>query len=313
MLKVASRSKIILSDEESDDELEIVEAVEKASEQAQIVEKPPKNSPNKEIPIENSPLNVRNVKKGGRLSKGKKVVAKKKEIKEEEEDEDDNMLPDDDDDGDDVLSKCETISSKLLDSLSKWILPFSDKSETGKKLQPLENCDSIKIATVDSSKGSDNSMITLELMNTISKVPLKNYQMVGVNWLKLLYSENINGVLADDMGLGKTAQIIAFLAWLKHSRDQEEQEENGEECPRTHLIVVPASTLANWDSEIKRFCPQLEVFVYHGNQSERFEQRYYVKQLILNRKCDVVLTTYSYFSGTQRDERVFLNIGVSTI
>ena len=77
MLKVASRSKIILSDEESDDELEIVEAIEKASEQVQIVEKPAKNPPVIEIAIENSPLNLRNVKKGGRLSKGKKAVAKK--------------------------------------------------------------------------------------------------------------------------------------------------------------------------------------------------------------------------------------------
>lgn len=45
---------------------------------------------------------------------------------------------------------------------------------------------------------------------------LKGYQLVGVNWLKLLHEKHINGVLADDMGLGKTIQSIAFLGWLKN-------------------------------------------------------------------------------------------------
>ena len=304
-----SRSKIILSDEESDDELEIVptDAI-KASQQVQIVDTPSKNVKAREVAIENSPLNARNVKKGGRLSKGKKVVAKKKDVvvMEEEEVEDDEEQDEYDEDGTDVLRKCESLSSKLLDSLRRWIAPASsDRSAAEQEQQSLENCDSIKIAAVDSTQGNEDGMITMELMNTISRVPLKNYQMVGVNWLKLLDSENINGVLADDMGLGKTAQIIAFLAWLKSSREGQELEEADSESPRTHLIVVPASTLANWAAEIRRFCPQLEVFVYHGNQSERFELRYRVKQLMLNRKCDVVLTTYSYFSGTQRDEKIF--------
>lgn len=35
------------------------------------------------------------------------------------------------------------------------------------------------------------------------------------------------------MGLGKTIQIIAFLAWLKETAQQEQ----------THLVVVPSSTL----------------------------------------------------------------------
>jgi SNF2 family DNA or RNA helicase len=31
---------------------------------------------------------------------------------------------------------------------------------------------------------------------------LKAYQLVGVNWLKLLHQNSVNGVLADEMGLG---------------------------------------------------------------------------------------------------------------
>ena len=31
---------------------------------------------------------------------------------------------------------------------------------------------------------------------------LRNYQLVGINWLNLLHSKNLNGILADEMGLG---------------------------------------------------------------------------------------------------------------
>lgn len=33
---------------------------------------------------------------------------------------------------------------------------------------------------------------------------MKDYQLVGLNWMISLYEGNINGILADDMGLGKT-------------------------------------------------------------------------------------------------------------
>tara|TARA_A100001015_G_scaffold318701_1_gene439386 strand:- start:891 stop:1457 length:567 start_codon:yes stop_codon:yes gene_type:complete len=184
-----SRSKIILSDEESDDELEIVptDAI-KASQQVQIVDTPSKNVKAREVAIENSPLNARNVKKGGRLSKGKKVVAKKKDVvvMEEEEVEDDEEQDEYDEDGTDVLRKCESLSSKLLDSLRRWIAPASsDRSAAEQEQQSLENCDSIKIAAVDSTQGNEDGMITMELMNTISRVPLKNYQMLVALWVEV--------------------------------------------------------------------------------------------------------------------------------
>ncbi|CAE7461351.1 Etl1, partial [Symbiodinium microadriaticum] len=36
----------------------------------------------------------------------------------------------------------------------------------------------------------------------VEKKSSQDYQVVGVNWLKLLHSNDVNGVLADDMGLG---------------------------------------------------------------------------------------------------------------
>ena len=85
-------------------------------------------------------------------------------------------------------------------------------------------------------------------------VELKDYQVVGINWLSLLFENRLSCILADDMGLGKTCQVVAFLAHLY---------EKGEKGP--HLIVVPASTLENWLREFSLFCPFLEVMPYYGN------------------------------------------------
>jgi SWI/SNF-related matrix-associated actin-dependent regulator 1 of chromatin subfamily A len=44
---------------------------------------------------------------------------------------------------------------------------------------------------------------------------LKPYQLVGINFLLLLYRQRVGGaILADEMGLGKTAQAICFLGVL---------------------------------------------------------------------------------------------------
>lgn len=84
-------------------------------------------------------------------------------------------------------------------------------------------------------------------------VVLKDYQIVGINWLSLLYQKQLSCILADDMGLGKTCQVIAFLAHLL---------EKGVKGP--HLVVVPGSTLENWLREFRLFCPKLFVMPYYG-------------------------------------------------
>jgi len=40
---------------------------------------------------------------------------------------------------------------------------------------------------------------------------LRDFQMVGLNWLVSLYNNNLNGILADEMGLGKTIQVCGTL------------------------------------------------------------------------------------------------------
>lgn len=119
------------------------------------------------------------------------------------------------------------------------------------------------------------------------QVQLKDYQIVGVNWLALLYKQGVSAILADDMGLGKTCQVIAFLAHLL---------ETGQ--PGPHLVVVPASTLENWLSEFRKFCPALIVEPYYGSQAERAELRFKIDSLDRG-AINVIITTYATAKGKE--------------
>ncbi|MBN2797680.1 MAG: DEAD/DEAH box helicase [Deltaproteobacteria bacterium] len=84
---------------------------------------------------------------------------------------------------------------------------------------------------------------------------LRPYQRVGVQWLWTLYQLGLGGFLADDMGLGKTIQVIGLLSLLHQ-----------DEAGATDLLVVPASLVDNWESELARFAPHLRVLVAHPSR-----------------------------------------------
>ncbi|MBY5163538.1 DEAD/DEAH box helicase [Nitriliruptoria bacterium AS10] len=79
---------------------------------------------------------------------------------------------------------------------------------------------------------------------------LREYQERGVAWLQKMAQMGAGGVLADEMGLGKTIMAIALLT----SRPQD----------RAHLVVCPTSVVGNWERELGRFAPRLQVIRHHG-------------------------------------------------
>jgi non-specific serine/threonine protein kinase len=108
---------------------------------------------------------------------------------------------------------------------------------------------------------------------------LRPYQQVGVNWLWFLSELGLGACLADDMGLGKTVQVLALLL---------AQPRRG-----PSLLVLPASLLANWKSELQRFAPSLTALCPHPSEMDRDALAALAadpeKSLA---SVDVVLTTY---------------------
>ncbi|CAL8099894.1 unnamed protein product [Calicophoron daubneyi] len=86
---------------------------------------------------------------------------------------------------------------------------------------------------------------------------LRDYQLEGVNWLTYCWYHHRNCILADEMGLGKTVQSVAFLL---------EIEKAGIRGP--FLIIVPLSTVTNWQREFESWS-NFNVVVYHGSSTSR--------------------------------------------
>lgn len=106
---------------------------------------------------------------------------------------------------------------------------------------------------------------------------LRPYQKQGLDWLLFLRRFGFGACLADDMGLGKTVQMIAYFQYVK--------EREKPETPA--LIIVPTSVLGNWQKEIEKFAPQLNVYLHYGQNRKKGEA--FQKKVL---GSDIVLTSY---------------------
>lgn len=122
---------------------------------------------------------------------------------------------------------------------------------------------------------------------------LREYQLVGYRWLRMLNSYGFGGILADDMGLGKTVQAISYLL-----------AERGKDRVGPSLVVAPASLVYNWDSECRKFAPDLKVAVVMGNKNER--------EALLQEahSYDMLLVSYA---SLRQDEALYQQIPLETL
>ncbi|MGH8175365.1 MAG: DEAD/DEAH box helicase, partial [Steroidobacter sp.] len=98
------------------------------------------------------------------------------------------------------------------------------------------------------------------------KATLRPYQQAGYQWLRFTTGLGLGACLADDMGLGKTIQVLALLLHVREHAARHRVEDDDDDA-RPSLLVVPASLIANWQSEIARFAPSLNVFVAHPSET----------------------------------------------
>lgn len=140
-------------------------------------------------------------------------------------------------------------------------------------------------------KNNENyNKLTHRIQEKVSRQPammdhagtMREYQLMGLQWMASLYNNGLNGILADEMGLGKTIQTVSLLAYLwekKHNKGP-------------FLCIVPLTTLHNnWKTELQKWVPQLTVTVYEGKPDDRKRIR---ETRLEAMNFNVLLTTFEY-------------------
>ncbi|OQE37145.1 hypothetical protein PENCOP_c010G06723 [Penicillium coprophilum] len=195
-----------------------------------------------------------------------------------------------------LVGEVEELGKPVAEEMKKWgVDTFGKKGDLEiTNLAPSKSEHDSGIATPaserqssESDEESDKLVVSKRKSRFISQpsimaddLVMKDYQVVGINWLALLFEKKLSCILADDMGLGKTCQVIAFLAHLF---------EKGIKGP--HLIVVPSSTIENWLREFQKFCPTLSVMPYYAGLNERALIRDEIEER--RDEINVVITTYT--------------------
>ncbi|CAL1706892.1 unnamed protein product [Somion occarium] len=208
---------------------------------------------------------------------------------------------------DSILQECEDIGTELRNEIASWTAGSPSAKRSGSN--------SLRGSPLGSDVMEDGAL-TLRSQAVLAKKPkyyistqpsalesgvqLKEYQLLGINWLNLLYQKKLSCILADEMGLGKTVQVISFFAHLR---------ERGPKGP--HLIIVPASTLENWLREFQRFASDIHVQAYYESKEKRANLREYLRQNQANQVengWEVLITTYTIAQGDERDRKFFRSI-----
>jgi len=117
---------------------------------------------------------------------------------------------------DNVLEECERIGAQLKTAIASWSLDSGKgKQPTHITLSSRQSCHSSLALPDDVFEEGALSLRSLTSLSDskpkdfLTKQPsilsddaqLKDYQLLGVNWLRLLYRKRLSCILADEMGL----------------------------------------------------------------------------------------------------------------
>lgn len=118
---------------------------------------------------------------------------------------------------DDLVKLCSELGKPLTDEMATWGFNVNGAKQSGElEMTSLEDDNShdsgIGTPTSKGSEAGDDEIKAAVKRKTkflgkpssmSEDITLKDYQLVGLNWLSLLYKHKLSCILADDMGLGK--------------------------------------------------------------------------------------------------------------
>ena len=131
---------------------------------------------------------------------------------------------------------------------------------------------------------------------------LRPYQLEGYQWLDLLRSTGLGGILADDMGLGKTVQILAAIQRMLEERRTAAGDTADAPRPGPVLVVAPTSVVGTWVEQAGRFCPDLRVRAVTRTSAKRGTS--FAEEAA---QADVLVTSYT-IARLDEDELVAVDL-----
>ncbi|ORZ23429.1 SNF2 family N-terminal domain-domain-containing protein [Absidia repens] len=176
-------------------------------------------------------------------------------------------------------------TGSFLESLSKAVVDQQNDHRTS-TITEIGVDEDDENSEVDPDTKIDYFKVTHKIKEEVSQPSilvggtLKEYQIKGLQWMVSLYNNHLNGILADEMGLGKTIQTISLITYLIERKKQQ----------GPYLIIVPLSTLTNWNLEFDKWAPTVSKIVYKGPPQVRRNLQMEIRQ----GGFQVLLTTFEY-------------------
>jgi SNF2 family DNA or RNA helicase len=163
--------------------------------------------------------------------------------------------------------------------------PLIDVATQGMRMRTLHAWDRQKALLKEASELVPQQPSTLQ-------AELRDYQHDGFDWAMRLAHWGAGACLADDMGLGKTLQALAVII----ARAKE----------GASLVLAPTSVCFNWQQEIARFAPTLNVKIF-GRDGDIRERQNVLDNL---KPFDLVICSYGLL---QRESEKLAAIDWQTI
>lgn len=102
---------------------------------------------------------------------------------------------------DDILEDCERIGASLRAAIASWTVgSANDKGKAKQDVSQDEEDGALSFRSMSSSRERPKDFLTAQPSLLSDSIQLKEYQLLGVNWLNLLYRRNLSCILADEMG-----------------------------------------------------------------------------------------------------------------
>lgn len=109
---------------------------------------------------------------------------------------------------DSVLEKCEGIGVELRVAIDKWNIEKAPEPSSSKLAIDEDDGSLALVESLPAGYESEGDFIVKQPSLLSDIVLLKEYQLLGVNWMYLLYQRGLSCILADEMG-----KIRTFNLW----------------------------------------------------------------------------------------------------